>query len=205
MNFKLLGIVFMVSLHLVNSVNAQSDGDMAVDLIFESLADRLADDFDYTELTERLNFYHKHPININKATRQQLSELIFLSPIQINALTNHIKENGEILELSELQSIEGFDLETIRKFSPFISVGSFNSLKSLALNDLTKKGNHDLMLRFGQVLQAQLGYLIPDTAQENRYLGSPARMLLRYRYNYGQNLTASFNMEKDAGEPFIQR
>ncbi|HEY0668316.1 MAG TPA: helix-hairpin-helix domain-containing protein [Sphingobacteriaceae bacterium] len=205
MNFKLLGIVFMVSLYFVKPVSGQNDGDMAVDLIIESLADRLADDFDYTELTVRLNFYHKHPININKASRQQLSELIFLSPLQINALTNHIKENGDILELSELQSIEGFDLETIRKFSPFVSVGSFNSLKPLALSDLTKKGNHDLMFRFGKVLQAQQGYLIPDTSQGNRYLGSPARMLLRYRYHYGQNLTASFNMEKDAGEPFIQR
>lgn len=181
---------------------AQVETDLIIERIIESIADRVTDDFDYTELAERLNFYQKHPININKATKEQLAELIFLTPVQIYALLNHIKENGEILELTELQSIETFDQETIRKLIPFISVKPYNSISGLEYSDL-KKGNHDIMFRYGQLLERQKGYLIPDTSEKNRYLGPPSRILVRYRYNYGMNLSVSMNMEKDAGEQFV--
>lgn len=202
MSFKFFIITLMIGLYSLKRANAQVETNLVIERIIESIADRVGEDFDYAELTERLNSYQKHPININKTNSEQLAELIILTPVQINALLNHIKENGNILELVELQIIEGFDLETIRKLTPFISVYPYNALTDIA-NGSLKKGNHDVMLRFGQIIEPQYGYQISDTAKVNSYLGSPTRVLLRYRYNYGANLSASINMEKDAGEQFI--
>ena len=39
---------------------------MDVEQIVESVAQNYSEDFDYSVLTDRLNFYQKNPININK-------------------------------------------------------------------------------------------------------------------------------------------
>ena len=59
---------------------------------------------------------------MNKVKREDLSELQILSDIQINNLLKHREKNGNLINIYELQSINGFDLETIKKISPFVYV-----------------------------------------------------------------------------------
>ena len=100
---------------ILNKLSAQTENDAIVEAIIESVTENAGEDFDYSELVERLNFYRKNPINLNKTGRDKLEELMFLSPVQINQLLAHRSENGNFLELYELQSIDALDVETIKK------------------------------------------------------------------------------------------
>jgi hypothetical protein len=191
---------FFLLLISANKVLAQTDSNPIVEQIIEELSENLSEDFDYSELTERLNFYHKYPVEINAVTYDQLKELFFLSPLQIANFIDHRKENGKLIDLLELQSVDGFDLVTIKRLLNFVYLNSLNSLEGVDFKSLLEQGNSDLMIRFSQLLEDQKGYDIPKGSSASRYLGSPQKMLLRYRYNYGRNISASLNMEKDAGE-----
>ncbi|HYK77889.1 MAG TPA: hypothetical protein VEV16_13000 [Daejeonella sp.] len=205
MNFRrLMGIIGCLSLLLAgNSVYGQTETEPVIEQLIEQLAEEMDEDFDFSELSERLNFYYRNPVNVNKISREQLQELFFLSPLQIDAFLQHRHETGDLLDLLELQSIEGFDLTTIYRFLNFVFLGPENSLANVTAANLLSKGRHDLIFRYGQILQVQKGFQIPDSSDRSRYLGSPDRLLLRYRYYYGRNISASLNMRKDAGEQFL--
>ena len=203
MNFKNFGLILLCNFFIFNITLVFAQSDVDTEQIIESITENVTEDFDYSELTDRLSYYQKNPINLNKAKREQLQELIFLSPIQINALLQHIKENGNLLDLLELQTIEGYDIETIKNLEKYVSIGVKNSLNNVSLNKLLTKSNHDMLMRYGQLFQDQKGFTIPDSINRSKYLGSPMRLFTRYRYNYGQHISASLNMEKDAGEQFL--
>lgn len=205
MNFKrLIGILSCMSLFLAGSlVYGQTETEPVVEQLIEQLAEEMDEDFDFSELSERLNFYYRNPVNVNKINREQLGDLFFLSPLQINAFLQHRQETGDLLDLLELQSIEGFDLQTIYRFLNFVFLSSENSLANVTAANLFNKGRHDLIFRYGQILQAQKGFLIPDSSDRSRYLGTPERLLVRYRYYYGRNISAALNMRKDPGEQFL--
>lgn len=205
MNFKKrwLACILLLLLIMEKTAFSQTENDLITEQIIESIVENVDADFDYSELTERLNFYRKHPINLNKSNSDQLQELYFLSPVQINSFLLHVENNGPLLNLLELQVVDGFDLATIRKLLNFVSLGTSGILNELSVANLLHQGRHDVMFRYGQVLENQQGFLIPDTAERSKYLGTPQRFLTRYRYSFGQHLTASLNMEKDAGEQFF--
>lgn len=203
MSFKnaLCLAVMLICLH--KTAFAQSGSDLMIEQIIESVMESAGEDFDYSELSERLNYYSKNPININKALPEQLTELAFLSPLQINSLLNYREKNGAFIDLLELQTIESLNPETINNLLPFISLTTANPLHDISSGKLLHKGTHDLMLRYGQVIQRQLGYQIPDSSDKTHYLGTSQQVLVRYRYTYGQHISAALNMEKDAGEQFF--
>jgi hypothetical protein len=179
---------------------SQAEADPLIEQIIEDISEDLPEDFDFSDLNERLNFYHKNPLDINKVTGEQLQELFFLSPVQINAFLEYRTGNGKLLDVHELQTIDGFDLVTVGRLVNFIYIGLPNSLESISLKSLYQHGANDLMIRYSQYLQKQKGYQLSPGSENTAYIGTPQRLLLRYRYNYGQNVSASLNMEKDAGE-----
>ena len=180
---------------------SQVQNDVLIEQILESMAPDLSEDHDYSEIAERLNYYRRSPLNINLASREQLQELFFISPIQINAIVTHREKTGLFIDVLELQSVPGFDAQTMRWLMNFIMVLSAGELSSLSFKKLLTKAEHDLMFRFGQVLDKQSGFSSYNLTNEGTYKGSAMRMFTRYRYNYSNVLFASVNMEKDAGEP----
>ena len=195
--------MILIQMCLYKPALAQTEAELIIEQIVESVTEDAGEDFDYSEFTERLNYYYKNPVNLNKALPEQLNELIFLSPPQINALLHYREKNGALIDLLELQSIESFNQETINMLLPFITLAGINPLKDISTGKLIHKGSHDLILRYGQIIQKQLGFLIPDSSSKSHYLGTPQRLFFRYRYTYGQHVSASLNMEKDAGEEFF--
>lgn len=204
MSFKACIIcIVCIQTYLYKPASAQTEAELIIEQIVESVTEDAGEDFDYSEFTERLNYYFKNPINLNKVLPEQLNELIFLSPPQINALLHYRDKNGPFIDLLELQSIESFNQETINKLLPFITLSDINPFSGISTGKLIRKGSHDLILRYGQIIQKQQGFLIPDSSSKSRYQGTPQRLFVRYRYTYGQHISASLNMEKDAGEDFF--
>lgn len=200
MNFNIgrLFICGLIFMGLLEPCNAQQQTEQQLAELIESLSHISDENFDYTELLDRINYYRSHPLNLNTASEAELKEFILLSPLQISSLLNHIKENGVLVDLLELQAIEHFDLDDIQHLLPFLSIGLPNTLKALEFADYLG-AKHDLIFRFKQDLQKRAGYQVSDSTQ-SRYEGSPQHLLMRYRYVLNKNIGAGINLEKDAGE-----
>lgn len=194
-----LTIVFLWSC-AVSSVFAQQDHDAMIENIMETIAANQSEDFDFSELIDRLNNYHKNKINLNKTSREQLQELYFLNPLQINALLDHIAVNGKLINTLELQSIDGFDLETIQRLLYFADINIPTGFENFSFKSLLKDGRNDLLMRYNRYLETPFSYSIPDSSSKSHYLGTPERLYARYRFTFSNNIQFSFNMEKDPGE-----
>ena len=182
--------------------------------IIEQRVDFLLDvneggEVDFTTLFEQLEVFYDRPINLNLAKKIDLEDLGLLNSIQINALLKHIENHGKLITFEELQSIEGFDLETIRLIQPFTKVNGDLDKTRLSFSNLLNEGSSSLFIRYTRVLEQQEGYS-PISAEEleanenARYLGSAEKLFTRYRFNYSNNLSIGFTGEKDAGEQFLK-
>jgi hypothetical protein len=82
-----------------------------------------SEDADYTTLFDLLSIFYDKPINLNhKEIKSDLQQIRMLSDFQIDKLLAHIDKNGKLMSIYELQSIDGFDPQTIRNVMPFIIV-----------------------------------------------------------------------------------
>lgn len=197
MRFKIIVILILCTI----SAKAQTQEDNFIKDLIESIAENLPDDFDLSELQDRLTFYKKKPINLNNTNPEELKTLFFLSPIQISNVFTHIKTNGKFIDVLELQSVPEFDVETISRLLPFVTLNEQDLVDKITLRNLRLLADNDLVLRLGRVLEKPKGFTdLPGS----KYLGTQERFLLRYRYDYSNRISASLIAEKDAGETFIR-
>jgi DNA uptake protein ComE-like DNA-binding protein len=141
-----------------NKSNEQVDEQINqnIELISEQMQ---TEDGDLSNLTETWTYYKAHPLNLNKAKRDELADLLLLSDIQINNLLKHREKNGYLISIYELQSINGFDLATIKKITPFVYVSdNFNSA-FFSTKEMFKDGKHEFVTRFQRILEPQLGFM----------------------------------------------
>ncbi|HEY1060547.1 MAG TPA: helix-hairpin-helix domain-containing protein [Daejeonella sp.] len=199
-DYRMVYLLVLLCLILCRTTYSQVQNDDLIEQILESMAPSLSEDHDYSEILEHLSNYRRSPLNINLASKEQLQELFFISPVQVKSILSHREENGLFIDVLELQSVPGFDLQTLRWLLNFIVVLPPGELKSVSFKKLIMKAEHDLMMRFGRVLEKQSGFSSSSLSESN-YAGSAMRMFTRYRYNFSNVLFASVNMEKDAGEP----
>lgn len=163
----------------------------------ERLAENGKEEEDLSVFEEQLDFFRKHPINLNHTSAAELNKFSWLSPLQINSFFQHLQTNGKLLDLLELQSITGFNLETIDQLRPYVTLILASPFATLKLKSLYREARQQLLFRYGRTLQQQKGFRdLPGS----RYLGSADKLLLSYKYQYGKIAALSLLMKKDAGE-----
>lgn len=196
MHFKLLILL------LLTAVLAKGQEDVIIKDLIADIAEDLPEDFDLSEVTERLTFYKKNPINLNQASPEELKDLFFLSALQIANFFTHLARYGKLIDVLELQAISGFDTTTVQRLLPFVILSESSLKENISLKKLIHFGEHDLVMRYARVLETQKGF---KNLAGNRYLGSAERLLFRYKYRFSNRIAASLIMEKDAGEKFTSK
>ncbi len=195
----------------VNAVYAQEKSDFEetefIEQIVEFFLDNNEDsDLDYASLYDDFTDLYNRPLNLNHASKDQLEGLYILNDLQINNLLLHIETAGKLMSTLELQSVTGFDLETIKKILPFVKVSMEFDQPRLNPKEILKNGKHEIFIRYTRIIEEQKGYTPPDTNSDgsltSRYLGSPDKLYTRYRFKYATNISWGFVGEKDAGEEF---
>jgi len=176
-------------------------------LLQELVAQQEDENLNYEDIYENLFQFYQNPINLNQATADELTALFLLTPQQIVSLLTYKSEKGYLLSIYELQAVPGFDLPTIYKILPFVTVQDVPLLQNhkALLQRIGENKNQALMLRYDRTLQRRKGYTPPDSIGSrltSRYLGSPDRYILRYRNSHAQDFSVGFTIEKDAGEQF---
>lgn len=157
-------------------------------------------DLNYEDLYENLVQILSSPINLNKATLEDLRFIKILTETQIKNFLNYRMENGILFSIYELQSIPGFDLQTIMTLAPFVKVADpSDALDASILKRIRTQSNRYLIIRNERTLESRKGYT-SEAQTATRYQGSPDRLYMRLRVNKPGDFSFGFTAEKDAGE-----
>jgi hypothetical protein len=152
---------------------------------------------------QQMRQLEKHPVNLNNADEELLMELGFLSPTQIRNLLAYRSLLGKLINIYELQAIPGWDVTTIQKVRPFVTVSEEkNILAGLATR--LRNGENSLLIRVSQTLEKSKGYRLDTASAKSYYPGSPQRIFVRYKFTHRNFLQYGILGEKDAGEEFFR-
>lgn len=178
--------------------------EQRIELIAEALG---AENIDFTTLFDELSYRYDHPLNLNKASYEELEQLNLLNDLQIKGLLEHIRLAGALTEIYEIQAIADWDINTINAVLPFVAVTDQFKLNAFSWSQVKKEGSHEVLMRSTTVLEKQAGYLdYSDSAlaasPNKAYLGSPYQTYFRYRFRYGNRISMGVTADKDQGEPF---
>ena len=151
---------------------------------------------------QQFSDYKKRPLNLNLATESELKTFFFLKPLQIQNLLLYRQLLGQLIDIHELQAVPGWDVETIQKMRPFITVSNALTLTE-EFGKRFRNGENSLLARVTQILERSKGFT-STASGGSKYFGSRQRIFLRYRYQYKNLLQYGFVADKDAGEELFK-
>ncbi len=192
-----------IGLVSVSSIFTQTDSIFIIDQSdLENIVetDEVEGDLDIFNTWDQLSFYVVNPLNVNKATYDELNFLNLLHQHQILALLDYRDSYGELLSIYELQAIPGWNIITIERVLPFITVKE-RVVDAVEFRKMISTGRHEVISRIKRVVQQRAGF---DAERNPQYLGDQNDLFLRYQYNYNNTLRWGFTGEKDPGEEFFK-
>ncbi|MBI3719169.1 MAG: helix-hairpin-helix domain-containing protein [Sphingobacteriales bacterium] len=153
---------------------------------------------------QSLNYLRRNPLNLNRADENDLKDLRLLTALQIQNFIRYRSVFGYFINIYELQAIPTWDVETIQKVLPFVTVKPVVNLAD-EVGKRFRDGNHSLLLRETYVLEKSRGFKQKDSANATSfYPGSRDKIFVRYKYVYKNLLQYGVVGEKDAGEQFFK-
>ena len=138
---------------------------------------------DYEAVFDALTQLYANPLDINTATRDELSATYLLTERQLSSLATYRADVGDLLSIYELQAVPDFDGPTIRRLLPFVTV----SANARLFGALPTPTDNYLIVRYERAIEQQKGFseAIPDKKGNlpTRYVGNPGQWYARYRYS----------------------
>jgi hypothetical protein len=168
----------------------------------ENLTDNQEAETEDDTYLQSLTHLRNNKINLNTADVSELRELKSLTDLQIQNLLRYRQLLGSLISIYELQAIPTWDVETITRILPYVRTDNTLPL-SADLKQRFLRGQHSILARLQQVIETTEGFSRPDSIS-NRYLGSPQRLFVRYKYVYRNLLQYGITGDKDAGEQFFK-
>jgi len=202
MKIILIIIFVFISVYTCAQVTEQSTNitEQQLENITENNEDLETEDDSYLQ---QMMQYLKNPVNLNVADAAELTQLRILTPIQVHHFIRYRNLFGKLVDVYELQAVPGWDLATIQKIRPYITV-SLQVAVAGTWQSRLRGGDHSVLLRASQVLERSKGYLLDSSTAINFYPGSPQKIFFRYKYVYKNLLQYGIVAEKDAGEQFFK-
>ncbi len=167
---------------------------------WESVLETLLSDEELTadaleELSDMYESLHAAPLNINMATRDELSMLPFLTDRQIEDIHAYIYMHGPMLTLGELQLTGSLDYATRQLLRHFVYAGPPSPQKErIKLADVLQNGRTEVVARMDIPLYLRDGF------KKGTYLGGRLSHNLRWSFNWHNRIRFGVSADKDAGE-----
>src|SRR5512135_3101960 len=111
---KILAFFSLVLLIPVISFSQDVREEEGWEEILESMVALSQEETNREEIYDNLNHLHDNPVELNRADRDQLISLSFLSDQQVDSLLAYREKHGPLLSVKELAWISGFDAHTLR-------------------------------------------------------------------------------------------
>lgn len=144
---------------------------------------------DYEQLQTDLYALHETPIDLNNTSDEELSQLHFLSPQQIDEILLYAEKHPfeQLYELRLIQSLTDYE---IRDLLPFVTITP-NPLTSNPLTPSAKevfaKASHEILTRV-------------DARNIEGFEGSdPMYVATRYKFDYQRRVTFGVQLRRPAG------
>ncbi len=167
---------------------------------WESVLETLLSDEELTadaleELSDMYESLHAAPLNINMATRDELSMLPFLTDRQIEDIHAYIYMHGPMLTLGELQLTGSLDYATRQLLRHFVYAGPpLPQKERIKLADVLQNGRTEVVARMDIPLYLRDGF------KKGTYLGGRLSHNLRWSFNWHNRIRFGVSADKDAGE-----
>ncbi len=201
-------ILFCIILS-ASSLHAQQpvSGDSIINKQVEMLVEKTDASADFTEFAEDFEILAANPVNINTRDASELARLFFLNKSQQYRILAYTTTYGDLVSVYELSGIDGMDSLAIARILPYITVAPSTEDK-LNISNVFRWGTNKLLMRYQTVVEEQKGYSEATDSllaanPDARYLGSPARLYLRYGFDYKGRVRFGVLGDKDPGEEFF--
>lgn len=193
---RFLVLALLLPIQLIAQVNDEGSPDTFVENIIPSTEDET----DKSEIVENYSELFLHAIDLNSVSRERLRVLNVLTEKQIENLVRHRDVNGKLMSLYELQTIDGFDANTINRLKGMVVIND----PSMQINkDLIRRVRSDsenyFLMRYDQTLQRKKGFT-PTASDNHRFVGPPGRIVWRLRSFRPGDFSFGITGEKDPGE-----
>ncbi len=197
---KIVTIILSVwTIHYSSLTNAQ-ELPVSTEQQLEDQTDADKGETEDDAYLQELEQFRSNPINLNEADADELKQLRIVNDLQIANLIAYRDLFGKLISIYELQAVPSWDVNTIRRLLPFVSIATPVSVTDEAKLRF-RRGEHSLLLRVTQVLERADGF--DKTSTGPKYIGSPQKIFFRYRYVYKDLLQFGLVGDKDAGEAFF--
>ena len=144
---------------------------------------------------EALSDLHDHPIDLNRATREQLQQLPFLSETAIDALLDYLSMHGPMRTLGELLLVGRLSPQEGEWLRLFVKVDPMVTQPRDTLHSWWGRSRHEVITRVDVPFYQRAGW------PWARGIGHR----LRYTWQQGRHLDVGVRLEKDAGEQMFTR
>lgn len=163
---------------------------------------------DFTEISDELSALYQRPLNINRASVDELLACPLLDPQLVLGIIEHRRKFGSLLHVNELQLIPGFSRARILALIPFIRLEEPGERGWKNLKQYWNQGNAEaLWYTLVNSGTQEPRYSLPDTGvnRQRVFLGDPLKSSMRLRYYKSGIYSLALTAEKDPGEPWWQR
>ncbi len=141
---------------------------------------------DYEQLQTDLYALHDAPIDLNHTSDEELSQLYFLSPQQIDDILAYADKHPfeSLYELRMIQSLEDYE---IRDLLPFVRVGASTPENKMYAREVFAHATHEITTRV-------------DARNIEAFEGTdPMFAQGRYRFDYHRKVTFGAQLRRPAG------
>ena len=142
---------------------------------------------DYEQLQSDLYAFHESPINLNNTSDEELSQLYFLSPQQIDEILAYADKHPfeSLYELRMIQSLADYE---IRDLLPFVVITTNQSpiTDNLYPKEVFAFAQHEVLTRV-------------DARNIEGYTGDPVYVATHYRFNYQRRVTFGAQLRRPVG------
>lgn len=171
----------------------------SLESFIEELTENSEEGISDMALIEDLQVLYEAPIDLNRATLEQLCEIPFLDPMVAGNILQYRLEAGKFLTVYELSSVEGVSPALASKLSLFVFVSEGGHSTTAISN---KQIRQQLLIKGWQTFPLSAGYL-PTDNKPAAYLGDPRKYYARYEISNNKTFKAGLTADKDPGEPFF--
>ena len=158
-----------------------------------SLEDEDAEAGDLERIAETRAYYRRRPIDLNRATYEQLADLRLASPAQVRDILRYRARSGDFLTPLELQAVDLLTLDEARRLLPYVTVRQGGSSALRTVGDRWRDAVGFAALRSGYR---------STSANRAAWRGPGLPLYLRARRTAGRQFSVGLVLERDAGEPW---
>ncbi|MDR0206428.1 MAG: hypothetical protein LBI45_04120 [Bacteroidales bacterium] len=167
--------------------------DEIENLDFEDEADFIEHLSDYLEANEK--------ININDLPPEIAFSVLKMTDYQYYHLQKYIAENGFLISIYELATVEGFSIDFVRHIESYVVVEAVEKKRKITFKSLFKRSKHKLLIRYSQTLEEKAGY---NKERRTHYIGSSQMYAFRFNFSASEHVTIGFSGRKNPGEEFFK-